>query len=368
MTNLKSRSARSKLAPRSSAHTQNLSTGRALGYRKRRADQPGRWLLRIAKPEGGYSFDVLGVADDLADADGKGVLNYAQALKVALDQTSADPAKISVTAALDQWADWKAGSEANPKRIPAFFATAKRIGREFPKTTLASITVPQIDLWMAADTREGRATKNRLMATLKAALNRAADRHGYEGTRAWKRAKAHPSAEAFGKRMVVLTEDQESALIAASPPDLARLLTGLQMTGARYGEIITATVGDLYGDRLTLSGKTGPRTISLSPDKVEWFRMVAGNRPPEARLFIRDATGGPWLDTTVFRPLQRAAAVAGDLPEDTTSYAFRHGFISRALAKGVPTVAVAQHCGTSVRMIERTYAKFTSDELAGWFA
>jgi integrase len=66
-------------------------------------------------------------------------------------------------------------------------------------------------------------------------------------------------------------------------------------------------------------------------------------------------------------PLATAAKAAG-LPAATTAYCLRHSFISRALARGVPVLAVAQHCGTSAEMIEATYAKFTQGAMAEWFA
>ena len=39
-------------------------------------------------------------------------------------------------------------------------------------------------------------------------------------------------------------------------------------------------------------------------------------------------------------------------------YSLRHSYISRALGQGVPTKAVADHCGTSILMLQRFYAKF----------
>jgi integrase len=38
-------------------------------------------------------------------------------------------------------------------------------------------------------------------------------------------------------------------------------------------------------------------------------------------------------------------------------YALRHSYISRAIEAGVPLNVVAENSGTSVRMIETTYAK-----------
>ncbi len=84
MTDLTTRTARKRLKPRGSAYAQILAEGRALTYRKRTAGHPGRWMLRTAKVEGGYGFEVLGVADDIAEADGRDVLDYPQALAMAL--------------------------------------------------------------------------------------------------------------------------------------------------------------------------------------------------------------------------------------------------------------------------------------------
>ena len=41
--------------------------------------------------------------------------------------------------------------------------------------------------------------------------------------------------------------------------------------------------------------------------------------------------------------------------EDLTAYAVRHGFITDALARGVPVAVVAELCGMSIQTIERHY-------------
>ena len=38
-------------------------------------------------------------------------------------------------------------------------------------------------------------------------------------------------------------------------------------------------------------------------------------------------------------------------------YALRHAYISEAIENNVPLTVIAENCGTSVRMIEETYAK-----------
>jgi hypothetical protein len=50
--------------------------------------------------------------------------------------------------------------------------------------------------------------------------------------------------------------------------------------------------------------------------------------------------------------LQRAG-----LDTEGTFYALRHSYISRAIEGEVPLNIIAENCGTSVRIIETTYAK-----------
>ena len=53
----------------------------------------------------------------------------------------------------------------------------------------------------------------------------------------------------------------------------------------------------------------------------------------------------------------KRALTAAELDPSGTFYALRHSYISRAIEGGVPLNVVAENCGTSVRMIETTYAK-----------
>ena len=369
MTDLRTKTARKRLNAKGTPYAQKLAEGRALLYRKRSADNPGRWLLRTYNSRGRYDHETLGTADDVAEADGKTVLSYAQALDAALGRNTADPTRVSVQQALNEWAEWKSRTVSSPQQDAGLFATARRIGEAFPKATLRTISAREIDAWMFAGDA-APATRNRRLATLKAALTRAADWHGYQGERGWQVVKKIPKTDAHNPRMVILSEAEEAQWIAAARPDVARLLTALQMTGARYGELRQCLVGDLDGSRLSIrNGKTGPRIITLSPDRAEWFRTVAGNRRAGEPLLIRK-DGSGWYDGGHKKPVATSVAQAGlTSPEgNITSYCLRHGFITRALAGGVPTVAVAQHCGTSVGMIESNYAKFAPDVMAEWFS
>src|SRR5690606_38891512 len=73
--------------------------------------------------------------------------------------------------------------------------------------------------------------------------------------------------------------------------------------------------------------------------------------------------GKPWTKSLHDRRVEAAVKKAGLDPE-TTLYALRHSYISAALKRGTPTKAVAEHCGTSIAMIERHYAKYIPSDLA----
>ncbi len=47
-------------------------------------------------------------------------------------------------------------------------------------------------------------------------------------------------------------------------------------------------------------------------------------------------------------------------------YATRHTFISIALTAGVPLMVIAEHCGTSVTMMERHYGRFLQGGSNPW--
>lgn len=372
MPDLSNKTARRKLKARSSAYTQKLAEGRALGYRKRATGSPGRWLLRTAGDDSGYAFEVLGVADDFADADGREILSYPQALAAALGKQSADPTKITVKQALDEWAAAKRAGASSEKQAIDIDNAARRVASAFGRKTLKTLATRDVTRWMdgivaeGKDPRARRATANRQLAILKAALTMAADAYDYAGNRAWIAAKKFAKAESFGKRMVILSPEDEGRLIEAARPDLAIMLTALQMTGARFGEMRTVTVHDLHGNRLSLGGKTGRRTIALSDDKATWFSERAKGLPADAPLLTRhDGTG--WPDGGQLKPTRLAVKAAG-LPENVTTYALRHGFISRALSAGVPITAVAQHVGSSPEMIAASYAKFSQAQMQEWFA
>ena len=186
MADLRTKRARAKLPTRSAPHNQKLGPGRILCYRRQTDGKAGSWMLRTAKPEGGYAQEVLGVADDHTAADGREILSYEQALAKAVGQTAADPSQVKVAEALEDWAEWKCQTASSDKQRADLRNRAHRIARAFPRKTLKTLTARDVTQWLNSIVATGdnpqarRATANRELAVLKAALTRAADLNAYQ--------------------------------------------------------------------------------------------------------------------------------------------------------------------------------------------
>jgi integrase len=208
--------------------------------------------------------------------DGQGVLSYDDAKMAATVRGVTED--MPIAQAVGEWRDWKINGTDNPTRQRDLRTEAARIAEPFGRTTLQQVTARLIIGWHESfldgyddpeARRKRRATANRALNNLKAALNRACDHYGIPAG-AWVSVKRFSKDEAFGKRVIVLTDEEERRLIAAAEDDGSKsLIRAAFLTGCRYGELITAT--DLNGRRLRVRGKTGERSVVLSPAGAEFF-------------------------------------------------------------------------------------------------
>ncbi|MEA3410790.1 MAG: tyrosine-type recombinase/integrase [Pseudomonadota bacterium] len=132
------------------------------------------------------------------------------------------------------------------------------------------------------------------------------------------------------------------------------------VTGARPGELANARVRDFSrtDGTLSLTGKTGHRTSYLSQQGFEMFTQLSRGKLPGALLLPNDA-GMPWRKEH-WRDLMMRARKTAHLPADTVMYSLRHYAVSKMLVAGVAPQVTAENTGTSIRMIERHYGKFTA--------
>ncbi len=74
---LENREARRRLALRQEPYWRSIDTGRQLGYYK--GSELRIWIARLSRGKGRDREQRVGLADDFADADGHGVLDFEQA-------------------------------------------------------------------------------------------------------------------------------------------------------------------------------------------------------------------------------------------------------------------------------------------------
>ncbi|MGA0615614.1 tyrosine-type recombinase/integrase [Paracoccus sp. KR1-242] len=368
---------RAKLAPRRKPYYRRLTDTIQIGYRRLNT-MPGTWVTKTRAEDGTYTEKKLEgvVPDDVVATNGIDILTYDQACQMARGALAPAPEEVTLLTAATEWADGKQAETDSLTARTKLRNTAARIAKQFPNgQTLNKLTVRQVREWRDGflhkdgdeDTnRARRATANRELAALKAICNLACRVHRLDIPKPWDDVSKFGRAEAFGKRVRVLDQAERKAWIAAAPDGATRnMIRALLATGCRSGELVNARVRDLSGRRLTVSGKTGTRTMILSPNTGTFFAGLADGRNDQDAPLLPSPLGERWKEDLLIDSIARATVKAK--LDDVTAYAARHTYITDHLAKGVPVVAVAKQCGTSAEMIERTYANFIATDLEIWF-
>lgn len=164
--------------------------------------------------------------------------------------------------------------------------------------------------------------------------------------------------------------------------DLYRIVVCLAATGARFAQVRRMRVSDAQRKEKRLmvpgsykgrGGNGGSVPVPVGEDVIEVLSPVL-NRPKEAPLFERwsyeqeagsivwrKSERGPWKTAELSRPWH-AIRERARMPE-VIPYALRHSSIVRGLRNRLPIQHVAKLHNTSVKMIERHYAKYISTAL-----
>lgn len=361
--NLTTKTARAKLPLRRKAFYTQIAPRICLGYyRDRHA-----WERR-ERIGGRYAYRTLGSADDLATADGRDVLTFAEAMRAATGANAAAPVgRITLRGAVDAYLTGLASRSkyANDDRGRVL----KHMPRSMLDCRVDRLTKTALETWLASMVRDdaddpdakrrSKDSANRIWTTVRAALNLAYsdEANSIASDGAWSRVK--PFKNVARGRVDDLDAKQVRLLVAKAATfdeALATLIEAGYLTGARFGELAAASVRDLDAARRTLSvdGKTGQRVVSLTDESAEYLRRLTVRRDRNAPLLPR-LDGSRWPRSWHHKAVKRAAAMAA-LPASVSFYTLRHAHISRAIEAGMPLSLVAENCGTSLRMIESSYA------------
>ena len=206
-------------------------------------------------------------------------------------------------------------------RLDAVKLTSKRI-RDWhealaasPRRTRAKTKrqVPEYAVTRDADAaRARRATANRVLTILKAALNHAFREGKLPSDSAWRRAKAFKGADAA--RLRYLGEEEARRLLNACPPASARLVRAALESGCRYGELVRLKVRDFHPDAPSLQvvdAKSGrPRHVPLDRQAAAFFAGVCAGRAGSETMLLRD-DGRPGAAATSSARWRRPAGRRG---------------------------------------------------------
>jgi integrase len=388
--NLATRSARANLPARKRPYYRLILQGLHLGYY--RGSRTGSWSARRFIGDGRYEETKLGTADDVAHADGVGILTFGQAQERArawfaaralADAGHANPlAPYMVSNALDDYErDYvRRGGKAVDRLRHTMTA---HIRPALGSIELEKLTRAKLESWLDHLTkapprvrsrrgqppkyreldnsneglRRRRESANRILTVLKAALNLAYQHEKTRSKSAWEAVKAYRDVSA--SKIRYLNDKESKALVVACESPFRELVIAALMTGARYGELAEMQVGDFDATAATVhiprskSGKA--RHIFLTDEGQKFFAAAVADKRSSDLIFVRK-NGEAWGTSHQIR-FMRDACDRADIVPAIGFRILRHTYASRLAMRGVPLTVIARQLGHSdTRMTEKHYA------------
>ena len=397
MLRLDTKTARAKLEVREAPHYIKLAAGRFLGLRKRSEDSQ-KWTARMRDDSGEQVHALLGELSENFDFDQAVAAARAWFKKhdagVTGETNDGKPATVE-GACREYVADrkrqkgYKTAATAHrifARRVYGDLKKAPATGWAIERDPIAAIRLDKIRGRNLEEWRErllaaklGRSTINREMTSIRAALNLAVKNRlvSADQAREWQIVTRYKTDD--NRRNVYLDLAQRQRLLETacttftytvvvnskvrkytprtfeSRGAIANLIEASMHTGARPGELVTAlrSAFDSRTQSLTLTGKTGKRTVPISPDGVAFFDRMTKSKLPKAPLLTRD-DGKAW-GASDWHEVMRAVASLAKMPPGTVLYTLRHSWITEAVLSGMSVLEVARMTGTSLEMIDEHY-------------
>jgi integrase len=395
---LDTRAARLRFKKRREPYWRSISEGLAVGYRK--GAKGGTWVARHYSTEYGRRFHAIGTADDIADADGAHILSFAQAQAAAgkwfahlarHDRGDIRGRPHTVRECVEEYLVWlqahrKTGYDARHRvhihivphlgDLQCDRLTTVQIQKWLRDLAVSSArlrskkdakkpNVRELDKTDHEAVRRRRASANRTLTVLKAALNRAWREGKVPSDEAWRRVE--PFEEADAARVRYLTVAEAKRLLNVCNPDFRGLVQAALTTGARYGELIALRASDFNPDSGTIHVRTSKsgkgRHIVLNEEGAALFKSLAAGKSGDAFLLTK-ADASPWKSDHQARPMAEACRRAKIAPP-VSFHVLRHTWASLAVMAGGPLMVVARNLGHSdTRMVEKHYGHLAPSYVA----
>jgi integrase len=373
---LDSRTARARLPRRREPFWAVISAGCALGYRQ--GAKTGTWIGKFRDEQGHRHYEAFGAADDKRDADGISVFSFAQAqeqariffarkAREAAGHLAPHDGPYTIKDAVNDYlkAYERRGGRAvyHSRRaaethilpalgmLPVTRLSAKRLEDRHrglaEKPALLRSTPGRKPNQRETDkgpdgVRQRRATANRVLTVLKAALNHAWKTGHVASDDAWRRVKPFKAVDTA--RVRYLTEPECVRLVNAWFRNLVR---GALLTGCRYSELTSMQVTDLNLDAGVVTVRTSkagkPRHIVLTDEGRKLFADLTTGRLAGDSIFVR-ADGGRWGKSHQLRPILEACNHANITPP-VSFHVLRHTYGSTLAMRGVAMGVIAAQLG-----------------------
>jgi integrase len=377
---LENRTARERLGRARHPYWRSISVGCHIGYY--RGPQGGTWIARCKRAGvPGYYQRGLGEADDVRDADGVDILDFAQAQRKARDwfddiaaAAGKRPDRYTVGQALDDYLVRFAGKSLEKTRHTIERHIRPVLGkRPVCELTTAELTKFQTDLATRRSVyranrmgrskprpddgdavRRGKAKANRIFTPLKAALNRAFNEGRVADDTAWRRVKPYPKVSVA--RVRYFTPAEVNALLQAAEPWFRAVMQGALFTGARWSELFRLQVRDVdlrSGTILFPETKGGrPRHVHLTDEGLKFFGRYCTAKGFSEKVFrnAHDRELGP---SHQIRPMRETCEKAG--VEPAGFHILRHTYGSTLAMAGVPLAVIAEALGHADERITRKH-------------
>lgn len=354
-----SKTKRDRLAARREPYWSVLQKGAAIGYRKLENGN-GTWIARWRDEDGKQKYRALGERDDY-DTASKAAREWVISCEggVTHKATTVKEACEAYVNALKAGGrkDSAKDAEGRFNRLVYSATIGKLALDKLKSSTVQKWRDEQIvndDDSDDEDVRRSKDSANRNLDTLKAALNMALNNRLISTDSGWKTVKRFPKVK-IQRKGAFLSQAQRKALLNACQDDLKPLVKAMLLTGARPGELasLNACDFDKHLGCLTLTGKTGPRTVAISTAATAFFTEASKDKIGAAPM-LSTSYGQRWNKDS-WKKIFKEAATAAKLADTVVMYSLRHTAISEMILAGMDSFIVAKLAGTSVAMIEKTY-------------